>query len=256
MNKNNFELPVSEYYQRKKEEIEEQENSTPSTTVSVSYPKPLSSGYFSDMQEKSMPRSKDWYVNAAFVKYSTAVKNFYCSVLSAFNNTIYQPAILPKYVKYGSKCDSLSLEDNIKMLDSLAAELTSAEQNLLDTLDKNNTSISARSNKYSAVKELLNYAATAWLIYDNMKVDNFFHAVVDFKTRNADKDMQQDRNVALVSMGHYKAKNFVKTKVECYFATKGIKTPFINKHGNKIKLYENLNAKEMFFNVMLIYFFY
>ena len=99
-------------------------------------------------------------------------------------------------------------------------------------------------NKHRSVRELRDYAAKAWLVYDNFVEDNFFHSVVDFKTRNADKDMTLDRNIALVCAGHYKAKYLLENKISTYFSTKAIKTPFLNKHNVSARLYKELNSKD------------
>lgn len=233
-------LPVSEYSERKREE------STKQSYNNVVYPKALSESYYSDLQARAEYKSKDYYLSFPLKKYAIAVRSFYCAVISAFNNTVHQPIDLPDFVKDSSTYMSVNTEANLQVLENLANNLTLAEQELIEVLSRNNTTMTARCNKHSHIKQLRDFAATAWMVYDNFKVDNFYHAIVDFKTRNADKDMNLDRNIALVSMGHYKAKNFVKTKVNNYFATTGVKTPFINKHGNKIRLYENVNSKELF----------
>ena len=234
-------LPVSEYSERKREERLTEQN-----YKKVVYPKALSATYYLDLQARAEYKSKDYYLSSPLKKYASAVCAFYCAAISAFNNTVYKPINLPDFVKDSSTYMSVNTEANLQVLDNLANNLTSAEQELIEALSRNNTTMAARCNKHSHIKQLRDFAATAWLVYDNFKVDNFYHAIVDFKTRNADKDMSLDRNIALVSMGHYKAKNFVKTKVNNYFTTTGVRTPFINKHGNKIRLYENLNSKELF----------
>ena len=244
-------LPVSEYSERKREQLEQAyENAYDNSKYIVVYPKALSEGYYLDLKDRSEFKSKDWYLSTPFKNYACAVRNLYCAVLVAFNNTIHQPIELPEYVKNSAGFMAKNLEVNIPTLENLAQALTVAEKELMESLSRNNTTMDARCNKHKHIKQLRDFAAKAWLIYDNLKTDNFYHAIVDFKTRNADKDMNLDRNIALVSTGHYKTKNFVKTKVNGYFATSGARTPFVYKHGNSIKLYKGLIAKELFGEIM------
>lgn len=238
-------LPVSEYWQRKTELPENNEiQSAPK------YPTALTETYYEDLQEKADYKSKDWYLSIYLKKYAMAVRNFYCSVMVAFNNTLYQPIEMPDYAKKSASFMAKDLNTNIPTLEKLAGNLSAVEAELLEGLYRNNTSMEARCNKHKHIKQLRDFAATAWMLYDNLTTDNFYHAIVDFKTRNEDKDMTQDRNIALVSMGHYKTKNFVKTKVNNYFLTSGSRTPFVYKHGNKIRLYQGLNGNDIFTQVI------
>lgn len=244
-------LPVSEYSERKREEREQMyEDAFENAKYNVIYPKPLTESYYLDLKDRAEFKSKDWYLSTPLKNYALAVRNLYCAVMVAFNNTIYQPIELPEYVKNSAGFMAQNLQVNMQTLETLAKNLTLAEKDLIDALSRNNTTMQARCNKHKNIKQLRDFAAKAWLVYDNLKTDNFYHAIVDFKTRNADKDMNLDRNVALVSMGHYKTKNFVKTKVKSYFATSGARTPFAYKHGNSIKLYQGLIAKDLFGEIM------
>ena len=244
-------LPVSEYSERKREEQDGVYHI--STGVKIEYPKALYSDYYSEKIERAEYKSKDWFLWCAFSKYAKAVRDFYCSTMYVFNKTIHQKVELENYINQTTKCKGAQFSDDLQMLDILANALSSAEKDLRKSMEINRTSIDARCNRHKKLQQLREYAATAWLVYDNFKVDNYFHAVVDFKTKNADKDMTQDRNIALVSMGHYKAKNFARTKVDGYFNTRGFKTPFKSKHGSNVELYENLDAGDLFENLLTIF---
>ena len=246
-------FPVSEYYQQKEQKEEEKNTETSSQTQSVTYPKGLSSYYYENMRNNAEYKSKDWYLSFALESYANAVRKFYCSTMQALNNLVFAPINLPNYITQSSECEINNAEYNLATLQGLAKDLEEKELKLLESLSINRTTMSARCNKSATINELRNFAAKAWLVYDNLKEDKFFHSVVDFKSRNADKDMNVDRNIALVCTGHYKSKNYVKTKLKNYFSTTATKTPFVNKHGETIKLYLNLSAEDLFFNLMTMF---
>jgi len=247
-------FPISEYYQQKEEQQKEEQGQTPTQPSKiVEFPKYFKDEYYETMRENSQYKSKDWYLSFALEKYAKAVKDLYCSTLMCLNNLVYQPVEMPNYVVSSSKCEFKDLETNLPILNQLAKNLEEAEAKLIDSLSINKTSISARCNKSKTINELRNCAAKAWLMYDNLCYDKFFHSVVDFNTRNATKDMSVERNIALISVGHYKAENYVKTKIKNYFSTTARRTPFLDKHGKSVKLYTDVNAEAMFFNLMTFF---
>jgi len=245
-------LPTSEYSERKREGLDDFKKSyyTHDKVQDISYPKALSKKYYEEHRNKSENGSKDWYVWNSFGKYAQAVREFYCAVMAVLNKTVYMPVDLPEYILETASLTGKELETNMPMLEALAQNMVKAEDELLTCLDRNRTSIAARCNKHKTLNELRDYAAKAWMVYDNFKVDNFYHAVIDFNSRNQDKDMTKDRDIALVTMGHYKAKNFVRTKVNGYFSTNAAKTPFQNRHGRSIRIYEDLDAGKLFTELM------
>lgn len=248
---NGFKLPVSEYYERKREEREERENlqDSPAREIVV-YPKPLTIGYYEEKINQYPYKSKDWYLWIAFKNYAEAVKNFYCAVMKSFNKTLYRPIRLPEYLDK-TFLPGNDLSKNIERLDYLSQELVKAERSLIDSLDMNRTSITARCNKHAALRDLRELSAIGWLVYYNMKRDNFYHSVVNFKSKNEDKDLTKDRDVSLLYMGHMKTKNFVKTKVKGFFSASARNGQFKNLQPKSSKLYEDVNPEIMFERVML-----
>ena len=61
--------------------------------------------------------------------------------------------------------------------------------------------------------------------------------------------MSKDRNIALISAGHYKVEYFVQTKIKCHFKKRDIRqnvTPFERRNNQSPELYKNVDAHQMY----------
>jgi len=200
-------------------------------------PKAFDYYYYHKKIEHYQEGSKDNIRWKSYLLYALRVKDLYIALTKALNETIYSPVSLPRYVRN---------KKDLPQIEELAKKLEEQEKRLAIMLGKDASKINNACEKHSTIKELREYGAKCWLMLRNYQTDNFYHAVIDFKTRNEDKDLSVDRNIALLYMGHAKTKNFVKTKIKNYFATKGMKTPFKNDHPQTSLIYANMDSEKLF----------
>lgn len=231
----------------------------------VKLPDALFNDFYQPKINSTSPRSKDHYIWLACSSYAKAVREFYCSIMLYFNITIDQSEKieLPHCLKASSKCSAIkSQEENMEILSTLAKNLENAERHLQDTIDRNNTSMNAWCKRNTPIQKLRETALTAWVVYHNLKQnrqeDNalMFYTIIDFKLKHTDTDMQQDRNIALISAGHYKTKYFVQTKVNGLLNVADIimvSPEFEKSHPASFPLYKGQDAHQAYSDFIRLY---
>lgn len=204
-------------------------------------PKCFDLNYYIKHQEQCDEKSTNWYRWGSLRIYAHIVKNLYILLMRKLNSTTCKPVSLPQYVENA----------NInEIVDILIKKLEEQEAHLFQSFNRDPSKVEKKFEKHQTLKELREYGAMCWLLYQNQTRENFYHAVVDFKTRNEDKDLAIDRNAALLYVGHIKTKNFVKTKVSNYFSTNRIVNPFQEKHPVSNVIYANIKTEPLFEKIM------
>jgi len=192
-------------------------------------------------QDQCDEKSSNWYRWGSLRIYAHLVKKVYISLIKRLNSTTCKPVKLHSYIEKAEINDSI---------DVLIKKLEMQEANLFQSFNKEPSKVERKFEKHQTLKELREYGALCWLMYQNQTRENFYHAIVDFKTRNQDKDLAIDRNAALLYVGHVKTKNFVKTKVSNYFSTNRIVNPFQEKHPTSNVIYANIKTEPLFEKLM------
>lgn len=215
---------------------EEQENKQ-----ELNLPKCFNDDYYEDKINRCDHGSDNWYRWSSLRRYMLKVKTFYIALMVKLNTSIDKPVNLPGYIK---------LEENPKPIDMKAKDLQEQEEKLMKCFDDSNSKFEKKLEKHSTLQELREYGAKCWLLYQNLTRDNYYHAIIDFKSRNEDKDLTVERNIALLFVGHTKTKSFVKTKVKDYFSTNRLVNPFKEKQPKSIGVYANLPTEPLFASIM------
>lgn len=232
MNKSEHESQISIY------DIEQEKNET---EQNEEVPKCFNINYYLQHQEQCDEKSSNWYKWGSLRIYAYLVKKVYILLLRKLNSTTCKPVKLPKYIEKTEINDTLEV---------LIKKLEMQEANLFQSFNKEPNKVAKKFEKHQTLKELREFGAMCWLMYQNQTRENFYHAIVDFKTRNEDKDLSIDRNTALLYVGHVKTKNFVKTKVSNYFSTNRIVNPFQEKHPTSNAIYANIQTEPLFEKLM------
>ena len=211
------------------------------TPKKESTPKCFDLSYYEDKINICTPGSDNDFAWRSLSNYMLKVYKFYNMLMSQLNSTIDNPVAEAEFKK---------VEFNSYLIDKYATELLEQEKKLMITFSKSPEKIAKKIEKHEALKDLRNYGAKCWLLYNNYKRENFYHAVIDFKSRNATKDLSKNRNIALMYVGHAKTKSFVKSKIKGYFSTNRAVNPFMEKHPTSIGIYANFNAEKAFKEIM------
>ena len=217
----------------------EQGNNQP--TQSEDLPKCFNLNYYLQHQDQCDEKSTNWYRWGSLRIYAQKIKTIYAILLKTLNSTISKPVKLPKYVEDA---------DLIVPIDMFMKQLEEQEANLFKSFNKDPSKVEKKFEKHQTLKELREYGAICWLMWQNQTRDNFYHSIVDFQTRNQDKDLAIDRNTALLYVGHVKTKNFIKTKVSNYFSTNRVVNPFQEKHSTSNVIYANIETEPLFEKLM------
>ncbi|MBO5954794.1 MAG: hypothetical protein J6Q13_02350 [Clostridia bacterium] len=219
-------------------DIEQEINVTPQIE---DLPKCFNLNYYLQHQEQCDEKSTNWYRWGSLRIYAHLVKNLYIKLIKQLNSTTCQPVILPKYIE-SAKVDA--------PIDLLIKQLEEQEASLFQSFNKDPSKVEKKFEKHQTLKELREYGAMCWLMWQNQTRDNFYHSIVDFQIRNQDKDLAIDRNTALLYVGHVKTKNFIKTKVSNYFSTNRTVNPFKEKHPISNVIYANIKTEPLFEKLM------
>lgn len=197
--------------------------------------------YYEDKINLCTPGSENDFRWRSLSNYMIKVYKFYNILMSQLNSTIDNPV---------NSNNFKNVKFNDYLIEKYAIELLDQEKRLMITFGKNPEKIAKKIEKHKALQELRNYGAKCWLLYQNYKRENFYHAIIDFKSRNATKDLSINRNIALMYVGHVKTKSFVKSKIKGYFSTNRAVNPFMEKYPTSIGIYANLNAESLFTEIM------
>ena len=229
-------MPKEEVLQNQYSFFEEAHQQPKETT-----PKCFKLDYYEDKINLCTPGSENDYAWRSLCNYMLKVQKFYNALMSQLNSTIDNPI---------KDADFKKVDFSTYIIDKYAIELLEQEKKLMITFSKSPEKIAKKIEKHEALKEIRNYGAKCWLLYNNFKRENFYHSVIDFKSRNATKDLSKNRNIALMYVGHVKTKSFVKSKIKDYFSTNRIVNPFMEKHPTSIGIYANFNAEKAFKEIM------
>ena len=211
------------------------------TRVVTDLPKCFNLDYYEDKIARCSPGSDNDFIWRSLSNYMLKVNKFYNALMIKLNESIIQPVDLPNFITPAKMPDPIEL---------MAKQLMEQEKKLMQCFNNSSTKFEKKLEKHTTLQELRNYGAKCWLLYQNLTRDNFYHAIIDFKTRNANKNLNNQRNIALMYVGHIKTRNFVRTKVKDYFSTNRNINPFKEKQPHSIGLYANIKEEPLFEDII------
>ena len=200
-------------------------------------PKPFQYLYYAGNIEKCDDGSKNSFRWKSLLTYAMLVKDFYTALSIEFNRTLENPIELPDYMKN---------RHSLSSIDEIAQKLNEQEKRLFVTFDKDPSKVVAKCEKHQTLKRLREYAAMSWMLYHNLKRENYYHMIVDYKSQIENLDLTKDEDIANLFMFHMKTKNFVETKVQGYFSVNGFRRPFASMHPQTYGLYYGVQAEPLF----------
>lgn len=216
-------------------EIEKEIKSTDMTEEQM--PKPFQYLYYKGNIEKCDEGSKNSFRWKSLLTYAMIVKDFYTALCIEFNRTLDNPIALPEYMRN---------RHSLTSIDEIAQKLDEQEKKLFQTFDKDAEKIERKCEKHATLSKLREYAAISWMIYHNLKRENFYHTIIDYQTQKEKLNLSLDEDVAYMFMCHAKAENFVKTKVKGFYSTSPTRHPFVSMHPQTFRIYANMPAEKLF----------
>lgn len=197
-------------------------------------PKAFSTSYYIANAQKSEQNSFNEKLWSCLLEYSQAVFELYKAVVKEFNNKLTKPIELPEYIA----------DEEYLGLEIRADELYSAEQKLVELFKRYDVLPNKKISAHNTLQNLRKYAAQTWMLYDNLKSDNYFKNMVEQGEKYNELDLTQEHNVVRAFRGHKKVENFINDKIVSYFSQTG-KSPAKRNRAQSLSLYTNINPQEL-----------
>lgn len=169
--------------------------------------------------------------------YAGLVKSFYFKLTEVFNKTLDKPIELPTYMQRNPI---------LTELDELAQKLEEQEIKTLKCFKNDTSKIERKCERHQTLRSLRECGAKCWMLYHNLKRENFYSNIIGYKTKIHNEIKSEDAKTALVYSHHIKTKNFITTKVKNYFSKDSYFGVHVNLHPATINFYANMKAEPLF----------
>ncbi len=197
-------------------------------TVKFIIPDCFDEDFYIKNREKFSNSSLDYWEWTKFLRFSNAVYSFYRQMSAEFYSNYTPIKPIPEFIDLKLKKENL---------DDILTSINYAENQLIEQFDKSRRTLKAKVNTIKPLKEVVNYAATAWIMYFANTENLYIKNSINFKNKYAEYDFENDLDILKAYRGCVVMK---------YLTSKVIDENLITEKINRSnKIYGNIDAEKL-----------